>query len=61
MINFLKENLNAGILKTDQGKFEDEKWKTIRHFNGDQTHQGRHLRISVGDYEIQKIKLYTYK
>ncbi|MNE78711.1 hypothetical protein D3C80_1751450 [compost metagenome] len=57
----LKENLNAGILKTDQGIFENEKWKTIRHFNGDQTHQGRHLRISVGDYEIQKIKLYTYE
>lgn len=57
----LKGNLNVGILKTDQGKFEDEKWKTIRHFNGDQTHQGRHLRISVGDYEIQKIKLYTYE
>lgn len=56
----LEENLNAGILKTDQGKFENENWKTIRHFNGDQTHQGRHLRISVGDYEIQKIKLYTY-
>ncbi|WP_338841003.1 DUF5597 domain-containing protein [Flavobacterium ginsenosidimutans] len=57
----LKENLNAGILKTDQGKFENEIWRTIRHFNGDQTHQGRHLRISVGDYEIQKIKLYTYE
>jgi hypothetical protein len=57
----LKENLNAGILKTDQGKFENENWKTIRHFNGDQTHQGRHLRISVGNYEIQKIKLYTYE
>lgn len=57
----LKENVNAGILKTDQGKFENEKWKTIRHFNGDQTHQGRHLRISVGDYEIQKIKLYSYE
>lgn len=57
----LKEKLNAGILKTDQGIFENEKWKTIRHFNGDQTHQGRHLRISVGDYEIQKIKLYTYE
>lgn len=52
---------NAGILKTDQGKFEKGVWKTIRHFNGDQTHQGRHLRISVGDYEIQKIKLYTYE
>lgn len=57
----LKENLNAGILKTDQGKFENEVWKTIRHFNGDQTHQGRHLRISVGDFEIQKIKLYSYE
>ncbi|MBB4804686.1 hypothetical protein HNP37_004783 [Flavobacterium nitrogenifigens] len=57
----LKENLNAGILKTDQGRFENNIWKTIRHFNGDQTHQGRHLRISVGDYEIQKIKLYTYE
>lgn len=54
-------NLNAGILKTDQGKFENGIWKTIRHFNGDQTHQGRHLRISVGDYEIQKLKLYTYE
>ncbi|MEL1252298.1 DUF5597 domain-containing protein [Flavobacterium sp. DGU38] len=53
--------LNAGILKTDQGKFENDVWRTVRHFNGDQTHQGRHLRISVGDYEIQKIKLYTYE
>lgn len=53
--------LNAGILKTDQGIFENDVWRTVRHFNGDQTHQGRHLRISVGDYEIQKIKLYTYE
>ena len=57
----LKENVNAGILKTDFGKFENEVWRAIRHFNGDQTHQGRHLRISVDDYEIQKIKLYTYE
>lgn len=58
----LKDNsLNAGILKTDQGKFQNGIWKTIRHFNGDQTHQGRHLRISVGDYEIQKLRLYTFE
>ncbi|KQB36816.1 DUF5597 domain-containing protein [Flavobacterium aquidurense] len=55
------KNLTAGILKTDLGKFENEIWRTIRHFNGDQTHQGRHLRISAGDYEIQKLKLYTYE
>ncbi len=58
----LKNNaLNTGILKVDQGRFDNNVWRTIRHFNGDQTHQGRHLRISVGDYEIQKLKLYTYE
>lgn len=57
----LKKAVNAGILKVDQGRFDNDVWKTIRHLNGDQTHQGRHLRISVGDYEIQKLKLYTYE
>ncbi|MEO8236469.1 MAG: DUF5597 domain-containing protein [Flavobacterium sp.] len=57
----LKNAVNAGILKVDQGRFDNDVWRTIRHFNGDQTHQGRHLRISVGDYEIQKLKLYTYE
>ncbi|REG96110.1 GH35 family beta-galactosidase [Flavobacterium aquicola] len=55
------KDLNAGILKVDQGRFDGDVWRTIRHFNGDQTHQGRHLRISVGDYEIQKLKLYIYE
>ncbi|WP_089377547.1 GH35 family beta-galactosidase [Lutibacter flavus] len=51
----------AGILKADEGIFENNKWKTIRHLNGDQTHQGRHIRIPFGEYSIQKFKLYTYK
>lgn len=55
------KSLNAGILKVDQGTFENKIWKTFRHFNGDQTHQGRHVRIAVDDYEIQKLKLYTYE
>jgi regulator of sigma D len=55
------KSLNAGILKVDQGTLENNVWKTFRHFNGDQTHQGRHLRIAVDDYEIQKLKLYTYE
>jgi len=54
-------SLNVGILKTDEGKFENTVWKTVRHLNGDQTHQGRHIRISMGDYAIQKFSLYTYK
>lgn len=54
-------NKNAGILKTDEGIFENNNWKTIRHLNGDQTHQGRHIRIPVGEYAIQKVQLYTYE
>jgi hypothetical protein len=53
--------LNAGILKVDEGRFENNEWNVIRHLNGDQTHQGRHVRIPYGEYSIQRLKLYTYK
>ena len=32
----------------------------LRRHNGDQTHQGRHARISVGDWKILHIRLYAY-
>ena len=32
----------------------------LRRDNGDQTHQGRHVRISVGDYRLLHVKLYEY-
>jgi hypothetical protein len=27
--------------------------------NGDQDHQGRHIRFAVNEWGIQKVKLYT--
>jgi hypothetical protein len=33
----------------------------LRRLNGDQTHQGRHARISVGEYKTLYIRLYKYK
>ena len=51
----------AGILRVEQGAFDNGKWKPGRRLNGDEDHKGRHLRISVGQYDIQKIKLYHYK
>lgn len=59
--NLKNPDLNVGILKTDEGKFENGDWKVIRHLNGDQTHQGRHIRIFIDEYAIQKVKLYDYK
>ncbi|KPK87882.1 MAG: mannonate dehydratase [Bacteroides sp. SM23_62_1] len=55
------DSVNTGILKVDEGRFENNDWIILRHLNGDQTHQGRHLRIPEGDYSIQRLKLYTYK
>ena len=59
--NWKKKNKIVGILKDEEGVFENGKWKIIRHLNGDQTHQGRHIRISHGDYSIQRVQLYEYE
>jgi beta-galactosidase GanA len=50
----------AGILKADEGVFKNGAWGPRRRLNGDQTHQGRHLRIPMGDYGIQRLELYNY-
>lgn len=56
----LKPRLNAGIDRIDEGVFENGSWKPGRRLNGDEDHQGRHLRIPMNEYGIQKIKLYEY-
>jgi len=57
----VNEKFNAGIANIDEGVFKDGKWIPGLRMNGDQSHQGRHLRIPEGSYSIQKVKLYSYK
>lgn len=57
----VNEKFNAGIARIDEGVFKDDKWIPGLRMNGDQSHQGRHLRIPEGSYSIQKVKLYSYK
>ncbi|MFL9485220.1 DUF5597 domain-containing protein [Chitinophagaceae bacterium LWZ2-11] len=52
---------SIGILKTDEGKFVNGKWLPGRRMNGDQDHQGRHVRVPAGEWGIQKVALYSYK
>lgn len=59
--NIENPDLHVGILKVEEGVFEDGNWKILRHLNGDQTHQGRHLRIFKEDYCLQRLELYTYE
>ncbi|MFK8163293.1 MAG: DUF5597 domain-containing protein [Lewinella sp.] len=54
-------DLRIGILKCEAGAFRDDKWTVTQHLNGDQTHQGRHLRIFRGEYGIQRLELYGYE
>ena len=51
----------AGIGSLDAGKFIDGKWVPGLRMNGDQSHQGRHLKLPGYTYGIQKVRLYQYK
>ena len=49
-----------GLAKCEAVTLGDSKMHVRRHLNGDQTHQGRHVRIPVGDFDIQHFRLYRY-
>ena len=50
-----------GLLSVDEVSISDEgTMQYLRRHNGDQTHQGRHARIGVGEWKILHIKLYEY-
>jgi beta-galactosidase GanA len=50
----------AGISSVDLVEIHGDRLTPIRRLNGDQSHQGRHLRIEVGSYQLQHIHLYKY-
>lgn len=50
----------VGLDLVEEGRFEDGKWIAGRRLNGDETHQGRHVRLPPGQFGIQKIRLYRY-
>ena len=54
-------NPQIGILNCEEGRYVDGQWQHIRWLNGDQTHQGRHLRLEPGHFTLQRIKLYRYR
>ena len=55
-----KGDKRIGLAKCEEVEIVDGKQRIVRHLNGDQTHQGRHIRIPVGQYQIQHFKLYRY-
>ncbi len=62
VITYTKSNgRQIGLAKCEQVEYTDAgKMQIIRHLSGDQTHQGRHVRIPVDTYQIQHFRLYEY-
>ena len=61
MKSLKKSNSRVGILKAERGYFNNGNWIVYQHLNGDQTHQGRHIRSFVDDVTIQRFTLYEYE
>jgi hypothetical protein len=51
----------AGILSAQEGRVVNGRWRTVRWLNGDQTHQGRHIRLAPNEFTIQRVKVYRYR
>jgi beta-galactosidase GanA len=52
---------HAGIESAWEGRFEGGQWRPGRLLNGDETHQGRHVRLPLGSFSIQRVRLYRYR
>jgi hypothetical protein len=50
-----------GILECEEGRYEGGQWRHVRWLNGDQTHQGRHIRLEPGRFTLQRVRLYRYR
>lgn len=58
----LNGSKRIGLAKVQEIKVNsDGSYTNVRTFNGDETHQGRHVRISPDEYKILHIKTYTYE
>ncbi len=54
-------DIRVGIEFAEEGVFVNDAWVPGRRLNGDQTHQGRHIRLPPGKPQIQKVRLYRYR
>ncbi|HRE43338.1 MAG TPA: DUF5597 domain-containing protein [Terricaulis sp.] len=59
-ITFHTEGAIAGIESIHEGAYIDGAWRPGRLLNGDENHQGRHLRLPPGQFGLQRVRLYRY-
>jgi hypothetical protein len=56
------KGVRKGIASVDEVSIDEEgRMHYQRRLNGDQDHQGRHVRIACGEWKILHVRLYDYK
>jgi len=50
----------SGFLSVDEGQLSKGKFVPLRRLNGDETDQGRHVRLPGDGFGVQKVVLYRY-
>lgn len=53
-------SLTAGILSDEEGRFVAGAWQNTLWLGGDQTNQGREIRLEPGRFSLQRVRLYRY-
>ncbi|MCQ8186116.1 DUF5597 domain-containing protein [Parvularcula maris] len=59
-ITFSSEEGGSGIERADLGHIVEGEFEAVRRLNGDQTHQGRHVRLPPNGFSLQRVRLYKY-
>ena len=51
----------VGILRAQEGHYDNGRWVAGRWLNGDQTNQGRQIRLASDVFSMQRVSLYRYR
>ncbi len=60
-LTFATKDGSVGLETVRELRFENGQWVDGRWLNGDQTHQGRHIRLPPTEFGVQRVKLYRYR
>ena len=63
IVTFTSESpgVTVGIERVDEGHVAAGKFVATRRLNGDETHQGRQVRLPMGALAVQRVKVYSFK
>ncbi len=59
-VTFATKDGSVGLERVREVTYRDGAWVDGRWLNGDETHQGRHVRLPPTGFGVQRVKVYRY-